>query len=243
VRAINLIPSDSRRTGITPSLGRLGGAHVVLAVLVVALAYVTVYVLTSNTISQRKSQLASLNQQISLVQTGVTRLNNYAQFERLAKQRADTVRQIAATRFDWHAALSDLSKVVPANTSLQSLTATAASGMSAGSSGGGSGGGIRGAINAPAFELSGCTASQDDVAQLMSRLRLINGVTRVTLQNSTKAASSTGTTVARSGSSTGSAGACSASGPSFTMVVFFQPVASGAPASGQPVGTTTGATK
>jgi Tfp pilus assembly protein PilN len=210
---------------------------------VVALAYVTVYVLTSNTISQRTSQLASMKQQISLVQVQVTRLNTYAQFERLAQQRAETVRQIAATRFDWHGALSDLSKVVPANTSLESLTATAASGTSAASSGGASAGSIRGAINAPAFELNGCTASQDDVAQLMSRLRLVNGVTRVTLQNSTKAAGSTGTTVAGSASPTGSGAGCSSNGPSFSMVVFFQPVAAGGTAAGQTVGTAPGATK
>jgi Tfp pilus assembly protein PilN len=224
VKAVNLIPSDARRGGLSPSLGRFGPSHAVLGVLVVVLAYVTVYVITSNAISDRTAQLANVKSQIAQVQAQVTRLNNYAQFEKLAQERASTVRQIAATRFDWHGALSDLSKVVPANTSLQSLTATvsSASGIGGGSSSGSS---IRGDVNAPAFELKGCTRSQDDVAQLISRLRLINGVTRVTLENSTTAGAG------QSGASAGtaaSAGGCGANGPSFGMVVFFQPVAGAA---------------
>jgi Tfp pilus assembly protein PilN len=210
VKAVNLIPRDARRGGMSPSLGSLGPAHVLLGLLVVAVAFVTVYVLTSNTVSSRKTQLASLQQQVSQMQAAVTRLNSYEQFEKLAQARAETVRQIASQRFDWHGALNDLSKVVPADTSLQSLVATVAPGSGGGAGGGG--GDVRGDINAPAFELKGCTGTQDEVAQLMSRLRLIGGVQRVTLEDSTKAAS-------------GASGNCS-NGPTFDMVVFFQPMAS-----------------
>jgi Tfp pilus assembly protein PilN len=215
----------------------------VLAALVIVLAYVTLFVLTSNTISQRKSQLTSLNQQLSEVQSVTARFNAYTQFEKLAQQRAETVHQIASSRFDWHAALSDLSKVMPANASLQSLLATAAPGASASGAGGSTGGaalstsGLRGAINAPAFELKGCTATQDDVARLMSRLRLINGVQRVTLQDSAKAAAGpTGSTAVPSAGSSASSGSgsCAANGPGFDMVVFFQPL----PGASLPSGTT-----
>lgn len=223
MRAVNLIPGDARRTGVTPALGRLGAGHAVLGVLAIVFAFVTVYVLTSNTISERTAQLATLKQQFSQVQAEVSRLNSYAQFEKLAQERAATVRQIAATRFDWHAALSDLSRVIPANTSLQSLAATVSSGTSG--SGAGGGGSIRGDINAPAFELKGCTGTQDDVAQLISRLRLINGVTRVTLQSSAKAGGG------QSGSAPASGGGACSNGPTFDMVVFFQPLA-GAAATG-----------
>ena len=229
MRAVNLIPAESRRTGVSPSLGRLGPAHLLIGVLVVALGLVTIYVLTGNTISERKSQLASLQQQVARVQGEVSRLSSYAHFEQLAQQRAATVRQIAATRFDWHGALSDLSKVVPADTSLQSLVATVSAGSASGSSG--AGGSVRGDINAPALELKGCTGSQDEVAQLVSRLRLINGVTRVTLEGSAKqAAGQPGAAVTSSASS--SAGGCSANGPSFDMVVFFRPLAAATTATG-----------
>jgi Tfp pilus assembly protein PilN len=228
VKAVNLIPTESRRGGMSPSLGRLGAAHAVVGLLVIALAFVTVYVLTSNSVSDRKAQLAGLNQQVTQIQAQINRLNSYAQFEKLAQARAATVRQIAATRFDWHGALSDLSKVVPANTSLQSLVATASSTTSSsGGAGAAPGGSIRSAINAPAFQLKGCTHTQDQVAQLISRLRLINGVTRVTLQDSTAQVSgAAGTSVSSSAGAAGSsAGACPAHGPSFDMVVFFQPLA------------------
>jgi Tfp pilus assembly protein PilN len=219
----------------------------VIGLLVVVLAFVAVYVLTSNTISQRKSQLASLQQQVAQVQTSVARFNSYAHIEQLAQQRATTVRQIASSRFDWHTALSDLSKVVPADTSLQSLVATAAPGGSAGATGGG--GGIQGSAGAPTFLLKGCTGTQDEVAQLISRLRLISGVTRVTLQDSTKqGGGQSGAPVASSApsSSGSSAGGCAANGPSFSMVIYFQPLAAAATVSGagQPVNTAaTGATK
>jgi Tfp pilus assembly protein PilN len=210
VKAVNLIPRDARRGGVSPSLGRLGPSHLLIGLLVVAVAMVSFYVLTNNTINSRKAQLASLHQRMSRVQAEVTRLQSYEKFEKLAQARESTVQEIAQSRFDWHGALSDLSKVVPADTTLSSVVATV-SPNSGGSSSGGTGT-VRGDITAPAFSLKGCTKTQDDVAQLMSRLRVINGVSRVTLEDST--ASPTGA----------SAGSASCSGPTFDMVVFFQPL-------------------
>lgn len=219
MRAVNLIPRDARRGGVAPSIGKLGPSHFVIALLVVALGFVTLYVLSSNTVSQRQSQLAGLKQDYTRIQAQVARLNDYSQFEQLAQKREETVREIAASRFDWHSALSDLSKVVPANTSLQSLEATVSPTVSGGGGSSTGGGAVRGDISAPAFELKGCTGTQDEVAQLMSRLRVINGVTRVTLEDSAKSATTT-PTVSTSGSGQS---ACPASGPTFDMVVFFQP--------------------
>jgi Tfp pilus assembly protein PilN len=228
MKAVNLIPRDARRGGMGPSFGKLGASHFVIALLVIALGFVTLYVLASNTVSKRQSQLAGLKQEDTRMQAQVARLNTYSQFEKLAQQREQTVREIAASRFDWHSALSDLSKVVPANTSLQSLVATVSPTVSGSGSSAGAGGGVRGDIRAPAFELKGCTGSQDEVAQLMSRLRVINGVTRVTLEDSAKPSSGTTT-----GSSSGSSqSGCPASGPTFDMVVFFQPGAGVLGASG-----------
>lgn len=217
MRAVNLIPADARRSGPGPSLGRLGPAHAVLGVLGIALVFVTIYVITSNTISDRTAQLASLKQQVAQVQAETSRLQNYAQFEKLAQEREQTVRKIAATRFDWHGALSDLSRVVPANTSLQSLVATGVGESASGTSSSSGGANVRGDINAPAFQLKGCSDSQDEVAQLISRLRLINGVSRVTLEDSTEGAAQS--------TSAGLSG-CKGNGPTFDMVVFFQPVTS-----------------
>ena len=247
MKAVNLIPSDGRR-GSRGGLGMPNGpSYIVVGLLAVAVAFVTIYVLSTNTISSRKVQVAELQVQASQAQAQAASLTRYTQFAKLAQARAQTVQQIAATRFDWHAALADLSKVVPADTSLQSLVGSVAPGatVASASGGGGSAGtsSLRGAIPVPAFELSGCTKNQDDVARLMSRLRVINGVTRVTLGDSRKSATAqSAVAVAGAGQAVG----CGANGPTFDLVVFFSPLA-GAGATGptaptaQPVSTPAGA--
>ncbi len=224
MRAVNLIPSDARRGGrASGGRPRGGPAVLIIAGLAVAVLLMTVYVLTSNTVSERQAKITSLQAQAAQEQAEATRFVNYTNFASLARARAETVLTIATARFDWHAALSDLSKVVPANTSLQSLFGSVAPGASVNGSGAGAAGGsssLRQDISSPAFELTGCTKSQDDVARLMSRLRLINGVTRVTLGDSIKS----GTT--QSGASVSSSGAagCGSNAPTFDIVVFFSPL-------------------
>jgi Tfp pilus assembly protein PilN len=208
MKAVNLIPREARRRGVSPSLGRLGPSHLLIGLLTVAVAMVTIYVLSNNTVNQRKAQLTGLNQQMTRMKAEVAQLQKYEQFEKLAQARQATVKEIASSRFDWHAALSDLSKVVPPKTTLQSLVATVSSNTSV-ANGGGSSGTVRGDVDAPALSLKGCTGSQDEVARLMSRLRVINGVSRVTLEDSS---------LAPSGSNAG------CTGPTFDMVVFFQPL-------------------
>jgi hypothetical protein len=65
----------------------------------------------------------------------------------------------------------------------------------------------------PTFTLSGCATSQAMVALTLTRLRLIDGVSEVTLQSSTQAAKNGG-----SGGSTGCAGA------TFAMQIAFDPL-------------------
>jgi Tfp pilus assembly protein PilN len=226
MRAVNLIPADSRGgSGARgPSTGMQVPVYVLLGFLAAAVALVTLYVLTNNSISSRTAQLSNLKTEVSQEQAAVARLGEFTKFASLAQTRISTVQSIAAARFDWHTALSDLSKVVPANTTLQSVVGTVVPGATSGGAGSVGTGGIRSAITAPAFELSGCTHSQDDVAKLMSQLRLINGVTRVTisdsqLSNSTSAPTSSGS----------AAQGCGANTPTFDLVVFFQPVANAGP--------------
>lgn len=220
MRAVNLIPSDARRTGAgRGATGRFDPALGVIAVLVVALAFATIYTLTSNTISSRKAKLATLQTELTQEQSQAAQLDNYVAFQQVAQQRVETVREIAAARFDWHDALANLAKVVPANTELQSLTGSIVPGAAASGSSGSSSP-IRGDEPGPAIELSGCSKTQDDVAALMSRLRLIDGVTRVTLDSSSKSSSS--------GGSTSSSG-CDSNWPVFDIVVFFQQVANAGP--------------
>ncbi|HUZ29262.1 MAG TPA: hypothetical protein VMU90_08485, partial [Solirubrobacteraceae bacterium] len=190
MRAVNLLPGDSRRVKGTGTGNLRGPGYAVVGLLALAVGLVTIYVVTSNSVTDQKSKLASLQRQVPAVQALAAQLGPYTQFAGLAQARAQTVSAIASSRFDWAASLDDLAKVVPANTTLQSVSATAGTGSTAGA-GSPSGSttaasGIRSALPNPAFELRGCTASQDDVARLMSRLRLMNGVVRVTLSTAAK---------------------------------------------------------
>ena len=226
MRAVNLIPADSRagsRSGGS-STGMAIPMYVLLGFLATAVALVTIYVLTNNSITSRTAKLNNLKTEVTQEQAAVARLGEFTKFAALAQTRISTVNSIAAARFDWHSALSDLAKVIPANTTLQSVAGTVVPGATTGGSGSGGTGALRGDITAPAFELSGCTHSQDDVAKLMSQLRLINGVTRVTISDSQM--SNNGSAASATGTSQG----CGANAPSFDIVVFFQPVANAGPA-------------
>ena len=237
MRAVNLLPSDFKR-GRGGGPGGLGGpGYAVIGILTLALALVTFYVVTSNAVSDQKTKLASLQRQLPQIQALAAQLNAYTQFASLAQSRAQTVSQIASGRFDWAASMDDLAKVVPANTSLQSLAATAGTGASSGgatASGGAGASGLRAALPNPAFELRGCTASQDDVARLMSRLRLMNGVVRVTLSTAGKQGSGTTATPAQStpaSTAAGGSGGAACPGSSFDLVVFFNGPATASPGS------------
>jgi hypothetical protein len=68
----------------------------------------------------------------------------------------------------------------------------------------------------PTFTLSGCATSQAIVALTLTRLRLIDGVSEVTLQSSTQAAKSD------AGSSSGGSSSCT--GATFAMQITFDPL-------------------
>jgi Tfp pilus assembly protein PilN len=220
MKAVNLIPSDARRGGVgsVSSVSvAFGPAYAVVGVLVVAVVFTLIVVLTNNTISDRKAKLASLHVQAIAASAEAARLSSYATFEQTAEQRAQTVQSIAAARFPWQRAMHDLSKVVPANVSLQSLNGTTVSASTPGAAPTGTG-----TSTGPTFALVGCTATQDDVARLMTRLRLINGVTDVELSSSQK-----NTTAAPQNSGTDTKApptGCPANWPTFNLSVTFEPV-------------------
>jgi Tfp pilus assembly protein PilN len=233
VRAVNLIPADARRGGGKISLRLAPATYGLLGVLTAALVLVTMYVLASNQVASKKATLASLQSQLTQAQAEASHLTAYAQFASLARTRVQTVRGIAATRFDWYGALGNLARVIPANTSLSSLTGTVVPGASTGGGGGG-GGSLRGDLPGPAFELLGCTASQDDVARLISRLRTMPNVARVALGSSNKLGTQQAGT-----STSGTTGGCKANSAAFDLVVYYNPVTGAGPTGAIALGTTT----
>ena len=216
MRAVNLLTPDLRSApkgkgssgpSVTDAPGGIG-AIVVLGALALCVAALAGYVLSNNVVKDRKAQLAQLSAEADATVAKAAKLKPYADFQTLAQERAGTVQALASARFDWEQALRDLSRAMPKEVFLSTLDGT----VGGGASGGGSA--LRGAVQSPAIELKGCTKSQPAVASLMSRMRNVQGVTRVSLAKSDKDTGATGaTTVNPCGKG---------NPPSFEMVIFFE---------------------
>jgi Tfp pilus assembly protein PilN len=217
MRAVNLVPSEQRgggsRTGVAVYvfLGVLGAIAVGLAALV----------LTNNQIDHRRAELTKAQVKATAAEAEAKALKPYSDFATLRKNRVQTVESLAKSRFDWPRVLHDLSRAMPRSAWVQTFNGTVTPGASAG---GGGGSGLRGALAVPAVELSGCATSQSEVARMMTRLRLIEGVTRVSLGSSQKADLNGGAgTPGAGGSNTGQQSGCSSPNwPQFDVVLFFE---------------------
>ena len=247
MKAVNLLPHDLRSSGGNrpapavaagdPEAGG-PGAFIVLGALALCVVALAGYVLTSNLVKDRETKLAETTAQAAAVTSQMNALKPYADFESVANARIATVNDLATQRFDWEQALRDVSRTLPADVTLSQLSGTLSS--ETGTGGGASS--MRGALNVPAIELQGCTAGQSDEAELMSRLRGVDGVTRVSLSKSDKETatprSMTEAASAASSSSLGDVNACGRGDgkPSFDLIMFFE---DDADAAVDPAGTST----
>jgi len=231
MKAVNLIPADAKRASRGSSGTKALPTYLLLGALAIAVGLVTMYVLASNDVSQRQAKANTLQAEVAQVQAQSNSLSHYAQFSQMTQGRIASVRQLATTRFDWHATLAQISQVVPKNTSLATLNGTA---VTAGPTTGTAAPTSTGTPAGTTIELTGCTKSQPDVAKLMSRLRLIDGVAGVALNSSTKQESGGSSPSTAAGSSSGSSSqGCGNNTPSFDLKLAFAtqpvtPAASGA---------------
>ncbi len=220
MRAVNLIPSDQRSGG---SVGaRSGGAvFLVLGLLAGLAVLVLLYGSAHHQAESRSAEAATLGARVQQVQAQAAQLAPYASFMTLREQRLSSIAQLIGGRFDWSNAMGELSRVLPTEVALSSLTGTvgtptatlgtktAASASSSAVSSATPPGAT------PTLTLAGCATSQTVVAQMLVRLRLISGVSSVALQSSTKA-----------GGSGASSGPCPSNGPVFSVIVDFEPLPS-----------------
>jgi Tfp pilus assembly protein PilN len=223
MKAVNLLPPDLRGAGKPASAavavgdeatGR-AGAFALLGVLAFCVVALAAYVLANNTVKDRRAQLDQVTAQATTVKARAAQLKPYADFAAQAQERLQTVRDLASSRFDWERAMRDISRVVPAGVTLSKLDASISSESGSG------GAGLRSAIAAPAVDLTGCTTGgQVAVATLLSRLRDIQGVTRVSLSKSDKP-DVTATTASSTPSATAT-GCGAGRAPVFDVVVFFE---------------------
>ncbi len=239
MRAVNLIPTE-QRSGASVGAGRSGGGAYAVLFLAAGLAVLAgFYGLADHQISSRRAQAAAVTAKAHQTQAAAERLAPYTSFIALREQRTQAVDTLIDSRFDWAHVFHEFGRVLPLQTSISSLTGTvgtttpsAAASSSSSSSSSSTGAGASQAASVtsatppgsvPTFTIAGCATSQPVVALTLERLRLIDGVSEVTLQSST----------ASSGSSSG--GGCPGHDPAFTAQITFDPLpgpTAAAPAAG-----------
>jgi Tfp pilus assembly protein PilN len=177
MRPVNLIPAEDRRGGSAPL--RTGPvAYILLGALVLALAGVTMLVLTNNKVSDRKSELAQVKSEDAAAKARAESLASYTQFAALHEERVQTIASLADSRFDWERVMRELTLVLPHSVWLTELKA------SAGGEEGDSGGDLSGSIIGPSLAIAGCAVGQESVAGFVTALKEIDGVTRVGVESS-----------------------------------------------------------
>lgn len=240
MRAVNLVPAEQRQSGIDLA-GRSGGAAPMIVVLLLGLAVLAfMYGSAKHRESTSKTELATVNAELSAAKAKADRLAPYASFIAMANQRVQDISALVEARFDWSHAFHELGRVLPRDASLTSLHGQVASGGASSPSPPAAGAAAGGAMPAsatppgstPTFTIGGCATSQSEVALTLQRLRLIDGVTDVELQSSTKAAPAGG---ASSGSASSSGGACGSGGATFAATITFTGLPS-APPTNPPTG-------
>ena len=231
MRAVNLIPSDQRRT--VSAAGRSGGgAYAVLAVLGGFAILAFLYGQAHRQVSDRTSRAASLSARAQQAQAAAAQLAPYTSFVALREQRMQAVSQLVDSRFDWPHALHELGRVLPHGASVSTLegqigssTPGSTSAAPAASSTSGSPSASQGAGatvtsatppgTVPVFTVSGCASSQSEVALTLERLRLIDGVASVSLKSSNQSSS---------GAGSGVGGVCPPNDPAYAVTIEFAPL-------------------
>lgn len=178
MRPVNLIPPDARRGDRTAM--RTGNvSYVVLGALALGLLAVIALAFTSKQISDRESEVQSLEQEEQAVMAKAQSLRAFADFRAVQEGRTATVASLAQSRFDWERVIRELSLVIPEDIWLINLTGTVSPGVTVE---GGAEITVRDSVEGPALELVGCAPSQDAVASFITDLEDIDGVTRVGIQ-------------------------------------------------------------
>ena len=142
----------------------------------------------------------------------------------MREARVQAVSLLMGTRFDWAHSLHEIGRVLPKDASVSSVTGTVgASTASASASAKPAATGTTGSASAvasatppgtvPTLTINGCATSQGEVALVLQRLRLMDGVSEVKLASSAKTNSG--------GSTSSSAGGCAPNDPAFIVNVSF----------------------
>jgi Tfp pilus assembly protein PilN len=237
MKAGNLIPVEERRGGAS---GSGIASYILVGVLALVVIMSAAFTLMNRTISDRQDKLAAVQAQAQAQANEAQALSTYTNFAALHQKRSETIRDLATSRFDWSHALREVARTIPSDAWLTSMRGTVSPTSAVE---GGSNDPLRGSLPNPAIELIGCTTTQDRVAAVISSLRRIDGIERVSLSSSAKN-EKTASKGADDGAASSQDGDCrqgSERYPQFSMTLFFK-ATPGATAAAQPT-TTPGGTR
>jgi Tfp pilus assembly protein PilN len=192
MRPVNLIPPDERR-GDRAAMRTGAFSYVLIGTLAAAVLAVAALALTSKQISDKKTEVAQLQQEEAATQAKAQSLEAFIQFRAAQESRSGTIVSLAQSRFDWQRVLNEFARVIPSDVWFTKLAGTADPAVAVSN---GPDLQTRDSISGPALELEGCAVSQDAVAGLISNLQEIDGVTRVGLESSERPAEAQGAATA-----------------------------------------------
>ena len=179
MKAVNLIPTEQRRAKATGK--QSGSAYVLVGMLVTLLALVGAYVFTSNDVTDSTNKAAAAKSEADRLEAEVKHRGAFTNFAEIKKARLASVMGVAETRFDWERLMREISRVMPEGSWLQSTDASTTGEVDGDSTTSATGAPV---AAAPKATFVGCTPDQSDVARMMVRMRQMNRVSDVELNES-----------------------------------------------------------
>jgi Tfp pilus assembly protein PilN len=171
------------------------------------------YGLADHEIGAKQAEATRLSAEAQQAQSEASRLAPYTSFVSMREERLKATQELANTRFDWAHVMHELGRVVPSEAALTAVTGTVGAAKTGTTSAPAATASktvtsATPAGSTPTFTVAGCAKSQSAVALTMNRLRLIDGVSEVNLEASSKTGG-------------GGGSSCPAGYPTFSMTVTF----------------------
>lgn len=167
MRAVNLIPEELRPR--VPGDGDPRIAYGVLGGLALLLVFVLISISYSNKLKTIQDQTAAVQAEAQAHKAKAASFTvSPDELAADVKNRTLLVGGLAKTRFPWDDALGDLSKSMPSDTTLDSITGTSGTGGNSGNT-----------ATPASMALTGCTSSWVPYARFMTWLKQLPGVDSV----------------------------------------------------------------
>jgi Tfp pilus assembly protein PilN len=191
MRAVNLLPEKHRPRQSTGSKGR--ASYFLIGGLGLAVAAVLMYVVTVNSINSDKTDIAEAQAAATQANAQADQLGAYGDFAKVKAQRVSEVKQLAQGRMDWERLVRELATVLPDGVWIKNAAA-AAPGADSAATGAAAAAPADPTATGPTLTLQGCARDQAIVAEMLVRLKQMQGATDVKLDHSTKPDAATAST-------------------------------------------------